>query len=119
MSADARCDRCKEDLSVRLVIMLLAKVISSPSSTHAIPRAAMTRVWKRLQGNRSIRAGMVDLMTSSAAVVALMRGVIPATGARHSAGHVQRVRHPDDSRLTGQALVELGQIVVVGLVDPE
>ena len=43
---------------VRLVTMLLAKVISSPSSTQAMPRAKISRVWKRDHGSRSRRAGI-------------------------------------------------------------
>ena len=58
MSEAARVDRPSEVLLDRLVVMLLAKVISRPSSTQATPSDATTRVWNRDHGNRSIRAGI-------------------------------------------------------------
>ncbi len=58
MSEAARDEMPSESLSVRLFVMLLANVISRPSSTHATPSAVSTRVWNLDQGSRSMRAGI-------------------------------------------------------------
>lgn len=38
-----------------------ASVTSSPSSSHVMPNAMTTRVWKRLQGRRSSRPGRSEV----------------------------------------------------------
>ena len=53
-------------------------MISSPSSTHATPSAITSRVWKRAQGSRSIRAGTRLLTTpEGVSLIVLLPGGRP------------------------------------------
>jgi hypothetical protein len=58
------------------LVTLLATVISRPSSTHATPRAMMSRVWKPDHPSRSSRAGMTLRMDRFLAMVIALSLVV-------------------------------------------
>src|SRR5690242_506824 len=123
---------CRACGSLRVAATELATVISRPSRTQATPSAMTSRVWKLDHGSRSMRAGMVlrmmprSSLTGSAAAT-VMRRWFPVL---RTSEHVVKVRHtwrhtvglrggvlePLHPRLLAQALLEMGDVAVVGRV---